>query len=103
VEEDETKNIPIKPVTKTILYISLILILLSFSTIDPFAFASQKIVNLTYDAKEVPLQFFPEATLFFTGFITRRADISPNLDATQASFIVRVIPIVVHLRAAFWT
>jgi hypothetical protein len=62
-----------------------------------------KIVNLTYDAKEVPFQFFLEATLFFTDFITRGADISPNLDATPASFVVRVIPFVVHLRAAFWT
>ena len=49
LEEDnfETKNIQIKPVTKTILYISLILILLSFSTIDPFA--SQKNGKVAFD------------------------------------------------------
>lgn len=51
LEEDnfETKNIQIKPVTKAILYISLILILLSFSTIDPFAFASQKNGKVAFD------------------------------------------------------
>ncbi len=62
-----------------------------------------KIVNPTYDAKEVLFQLFPETTLFFTVIITRGTGISPNLDATQAAFLVCVIPFVVHLRAAFWT
>ena len=47
LEEDKTKNIQIKTVTKAILYVSLILILLSFSTIDPFA--SQKDGKVAFD------------------------------------------------------
>ncbi len=65
LEEDKTKNIQIKPITKTILYISLILLLLSFSTIDPFAFACQKNGKVAVDGyhHELASAFFENDTL----------------------------------------
>ncbi|MGC9445085.1 MAG: hypothetical protein ACP5E9_09210 [Candidatus Methanospirareceae archaeon] len=63
LEEDKTKNIQIKPVTKAILYLSLILILLSFSIIDPFA--AQKGGTVAYDGYHGKLEsaFFDNDSL----------------------------------------
>lgn len=62
-----------------------------------------KLGNPIYDTKELPFQVFPEATLFFAGFLARGADIPPDLDTTQTYFAVAVVAVAVHSGAAFRT
>ena len=61
------------------------------------------LVNVFQDTEEVGFQLFPEAARFFERFLTNRAEIYPDLDATKSFFAMLVVSIVIHPMPAFRT